>query len=439
MKGEIMLNNSKSYQRHMELDERIYIELALDKGFSFKEIATALKKDPTTIAKEIKKHYSITPKNTRMYSNFCQLRRNCIRKKVCGKMGCDKRCSFCGQVCNSYCTDFVQETCPKLLKPPFVCNACERKSPCRLEKHYYRASAAHSSYRTLLSTSREGINFSIEDLEQLDALVTPLIHKGQSIAQIYAKHQNEISCTTRTLYNYVDSRILTARNIDMPRIVKYKPRKAKKTQPVNHTWKEGRKYSDFEEFQKNHPETSIVEMDTVEGCKGGKVLLTMFFRNSRLMLGFLLPDKSQLSVLNVFNMLDEMLGTILFQKTFSLILTDNGSEFINPTILELNSDDVYRTSIYYCDSNAAYQKGGIEKNHTYIRRIVKKGKPFDSFTQEDITLMMNHINSSARESLNGRTPFELASLLLDKTVLNALKLIEIDPDEIILRKELLKK
>jgi transposase, IS30 family len=157
------------------------------------------------------------------------------------------------------------------------------------------------------------------------------------------------------------------------------------------------------------------------------------------MLAFLLPDKTQISVLNIFNMLDDMFGTILFQKTFPLILTDNGSEFINPTILELNSDDIYRTSIYYCDSNAAYQKGSIEKNHTYIRRIIKKGKSFDSFNQDDITKMINHINSSARESLNGRTPFELASLLLDKTVLNTLKLVEIDPDKVMLRKELLKK
>lgn len=433
-----MSNNSKSNQKHMALDDRIYIEKSLDKGLSFKDIATALKKDPTTIGKEIKKHFSVTSRNTYGSKNVCQLKQHCERRKVCGNIVCEKRCSFCGSVCNSYCPDFVPDTCPKLFKPPFVCNACERKSPCRLEKHYYRASVAHSSYRTLLSTSREGINLSHEDLEQLDALVTPLIHKGQSIAQIYAKHLNEISCTTRTLYNYVDNRILTARNIDMPRIVKYKPRKGKKSKPVNHAWREGRKYSDFEEFMKNHPETSIVEMDTVEGCKGGKVLLTMLFRNSRLMLAFLLPDKTQISVLNIFNTLEEKLGTILFQKTFPLILTDNGSEFINPTILELNDDDVYRTSIYYCDSNAAYQKGSIEKNHTYIRRVVEKGNPFDNFTQEDITKMMNHINSSARESLNRRTPFELASLLLDKTVLKTLELVEIDPDKVILRKELLK-
>lgn len=424
----------------MNLDDRIFIEKSLDKGLSFKEIASELKKDPTTISKEVKKHFSLIPLNTHRYNqNICQLKQHCMRKKVCRKLNCDKLCKFCGHICNSYCADFVPQVCNRILKPPFVCNACERKSPCRFEKHYYRASVAHSKYRTLLSTSREGINLSNEDLEQLDALITPLIHKGQSISQIYAKHHDQISCTTRTLYNYVDDRILTVRNIDMPRIVKFKPRKGKKSQPINHEWRIGRSYSDFEEFIKKHPETSVLEMDTVEGTKGGKVLLTMFFRNSRLMLAFLLPDKTQLSVLNIFNMLEDKLGTILFQKTFPVILTDNGSEFINPSILELNSDQLYRTKIYYCDSNAAYQKGSIEKNHTYIRRIIAKGKSFNFLNQEDVTKMINHINSSARESLNGRTPFELASLLLDKTVLKALELVEINPDKVILRKELLKK
>ena len=75
--------------------------------------------------------------------------------------------------------------------------------------------------------------------------------------------------------------------------------------------------------------TSIVEMDTVEGKRGGKVLLTMLFRNSKLMLAFLLNDKTSNSVLKVFNWLESILGNDLFEKTFPVILTDNGSEFLS--------------------------------------------------------------------------------------------------------------
>lgn len=433
-----MSRKTKTNQKHLTLDERIFIEKSLDNKLSFCEIARTLKKDPTTISKEVKKHFYVVPKKTYGAKNDCLIKQHCHRRRVCGNGNCNNECRFCGS-CSNYCSDYAANTCPKLSKPPYVCNGCERRFPCRLEKNYYKAASAHSSYRTLLTTSREGINLSRQDLEQLDALVSPLIHKGQSIAQIFAKHQEEIPCTTRTLYSYVDSRILTARNIDMPRIVKYKPRKGKKSKPINHAWREGRSYLDFKEVISSHPEISVVEMDTVEGCRGGKVLLTMLFRRSRFMMAFLLSEKTQLAVANVFSMLEEQLGTIAFQKTFPLILTDNGSEFINPTILEVNDQDIWRTSIYYCDSNSAYQKGSIEKNHTYIRRIVEKGKSFDTFTQDDITKMMNHINSSARESLNGRTPFELASLLLDKAVLKNLGMVEIEPDQVCLRPELMKR
>ena len=43
-------------QKHMSLEDRNYIEQALNQNMSFKEIAKFLCKDPTTIAKEVKKH-----------------------------------------------------------------------------------------------------------------------------------------------------------------------------------------------------------------------------------------------------------------------------------------------------------------------------------------------------------------------------------------------
>ena len=81
----------------------------------------------------------------------------------------------------------------------------------------------------------------------------------------------------------------------------------------------------------------------------------------------------------------------------------------------------------------------IEKNHEYIRYIVPKGKSFDEFTQEDIDLIMNHINSTARDSLNGCTPYKLSRLLLDNHLHDALSLQEIAPDDTTLKPILLKK
>ena len=149
-------------------------------------------------------------------------------------------------------------------------------------------------------------------------------------------------------------------------------------------------------------------MDTVEGVKGGKVLLTFLFRASRLMLAFILSEKTQKEVFRIFNMLEYGLGTELFEKTFPIILTDNGTEFGNPLSLEFNNEGVGRTRIFYCNARASYQKGMLEKNHEFIRYVLPKGSSFDNLVQPNIDKMINHINSLARESLNWNAPIDVA-------------------------------
>ncbi|MFR8123073.1 MAG: hypothetical protein ACLU77_15520 [Waltera sp.] len=52
----------------------------------------------------------------------------------------------------------------------------------------------------------------------------PLVKQGQSIHQIYLTHKDELMCSEKTLYNYVDGCLFDIRNIDLPRKVKYRPR-----------------------------------------------------------------------------------------------------------------------------------------------------------------------------------------------------------------------
>ena len=97
----------------------------------------------------------------------------------------------------------------------------------------------------------------------------------------------------------------------------------------------------------------MVEMDTVKGTnESGKVMLTILFRNCSLMLIFLIKLDNQTCVGEVFDSLTEELGMVLFRKTFPIVLTNNGSEFKDPWMLE----DVYgekRTKVFYCDPQAS--------------------------------------------------------------------------------------
>ena len=88
---------------------------------------------------------------------------------------------------------------------------------------------------------------------------------------------------------------------------------------------------------------------------------------------------------------------------------------------------------------ASYQKPRVEKNHEYIRYVIPKGKSFNNRTQEDITLMLNHINSTARTSLNENTPFKLTKMLLDSSLLYNLSLKHIHADEVHLKPALFNK
>jgi IS30 family transposase len=305
---------------------------------------------------------------------------------------------------------------------------------------YYRARFADDAYHDAMSSPRKGINLTPEELYELDSLVSPLLLKGQSIAHIYATHAREIKCSKRTLYNYVDSGALTARNIDLPRKVKYKPRKKhQKTIRNNQAYHIGRTYEEFLAYSEQHPDLHIVEMDTVEGSRSGKVILTLLFRHCNLMAMFLLDANTQECVIEVFNTLEAALGTECFKRLFPIILTDNGSEFKDPISIECNDYGEIRTRLFYCDPHKSWQKARIEKNHEFIRYILPKGKSFEGLNQEDVTLMANHINSIARASLNERTPFELAAMLIDSEFLKAIGLHNIPHDEVLLKPELLKK
>lgn len=436
------MNNSSGNQRNLILEDRNFIEQSLKDKLRFKEIAKLLGRHSKTISSEVKNRRFAQTKDPKLRKTKCAHLYDCSITELCSNKYCKRTvpCSKCKlRTCSQYCNRYVPGTCPKLLKPPYVCNGCDKPRTCGYDKMYYRAKYADDLYHEAMVNTRVGINMTPEELQELDNLISPLLLKGQSIAHIYASHGDEIRCSKRTLYNYVSSGALTARNIDLPRKVRYKPRK-KHRKPIkeNLAYRVNRTYHDFLAYSEQNSDLQVVEMDTVIGTRGGKTLLTLLFRQSNFMLIFLLESITQECVIQVFDRLEALLGTERFKCLFPLILTDNGSEFKDPDSLEKNTYGDPRTKIFYCDPNKSWQKARIEKNHEFIRYILPKGKSFDGLSQKDVTLIANHINSIARASLNNQTSFELANLLLDNSVFEALELQRIQSDEVHLKPDLLK-
>lgn len=425
---------------HLSLSDRIIIEAGLRERRSFSAIAAELGKDPTTISKEVRAHIKL---NQAGGYNPCMIRKDCKHYgDLCHpcKFTYGKPCHSCYLTkCFDVCQNFQPAQCSKLDKPPYVCNGCRQRQTCKLERHLYEAKFAQKEYEAIRSESRQGFAVTPAELERIDQIISPLIKKGQSIHQICVNNADEIILDERTIYNYVDAGLLSVGNIDLPRKVRYKVRKKKPPVRVDKQCHLGRTYEDFLEYTASNPDVPIVEIDSVEGRKGGKVLLTVFFRNSNLMLAFLRDRNTARSVTEVFEWLYETLGHEQYCRLFPIILTDRGSEFTDPVSIECTKLGEIRSRVFYCDPQRSDQKGGCEVTHEFIRRILPKGTSFDSLQQRDILLMMSHINSYTRKKLNNQSANRLFSFLYGETILPNLGIQDIPANDINLTPRLLKK
>ena len=427
-------------QKHLTLDDRLYIEQALNEGKSFKDIAKFLCKDPTTISKEVKLHRMTNTWNKGSFNNphnFCVHRFHCKKKNVCEKIIiCDIKCASCSK-CNQVCKRYEKEQCNRLDKAPYVCNGCSKPpNKCTIPHKYdYNAHFAQRKYEELRTSSRAGVNLSKKEALEIDKIVTPLIQQGQSPYQIITNHP-ELGFSVKTLYNYIDQGILLSRNIDLKRKPKFKPRKHTKKGIQNKEIFINRTYDDFRKLNPEH----FVEMDTVVSAKGSnKCILTFYDTETELLIARLLNRCTLGAVRMAIDTLEKSLGTYEFLTVFETLLTDRGSEFSDPVAIETGIHDIQRTSVYFCDPMRSNQKGGIENVHTMLRMIIPKGTVFTNLSQWDVRKMINHINSTPRKKLEGKTPYDLALKKYGPEILEALQLKLIAPDDVILSPKLLTK
>ena len=423
--------------KHLTLDERYTIQHMLGERASFASIARKLGRDRSTISKEIRSH--LTFKKTGCLGRPFN---DCANRFQCGKFFCKVGCERCNPKCAkciSNCDVYEKEICPKHISHPYVCNGCVKRTHCTLEKRIYSARYAENEYRLTLREVRQGVTITESEALLLDELISPLIRKGQSIHHICAGNRGSIMYSEKTLYNYLDAGLFSACNIDLPRKVKFRPRKSSHDSvKIDKGCRIGRTYEDFKEYMAKHPDAAVVQMDSVIGSNGGKCLLTIHFVKAEFMLAFLRERNTAASVKDVYDRLYDLLGSEKFMELFPVILTDNGAEFSDPTAIEVDCDGVFRTQIFYCDPSSPYQKGAIENNHEFIRRILPKGNSFNELTQEKVDLMMDHINSYKRENLAWRTPYEVFEFFYGRDTLDKLGAHFISPNDVTLLPKLLK-
>ena len=424
--------------KHLTDADRTCIEQSLNNGHSLADIASATGKHRATISREVRKHRQ--EQDTGAYGrikNRCILRTECQRHQLCDDQpDCTRRCSSCSR-CNRCCPDFKEEMCAKLDVPPYVCNGCSNIPSCVLRKFFYHASAAHTEYRSVLCGNRQGFNMTTGEVKAIDSIVSPCIKNGQSIHHIWVNNADALPVGERTISRMVHADMLSAGILDQKRVCKLKPRKSKPVHKIDKQCRTGRTIADFRLYMEQHAGACAVEMDSVIGEKGGKVLLTLIFPSSDLMLAFLRDSNTAQSAVDQIDFLYSGLGHDDFTRFFSVLLTDNGSEFTNPLAFEFKAD-LRRSHIFYCDPQRPDQKPHVENNHNFVRDVLPNKRKLDKLTQKDIELMFSHINSVPRANLGGRTPYEVFTYFHGNEVLKKLNIQKIEKDMVTLQPYLLK-
>lgn len=422
--------------KHLTLNNRYTIEEALNERKSFKQISELVSKDCSTISKEVRRNSTtVKPSAFNNSHNHCKQKQHCIYMNLCNNT-CSKHCKDCSK-CNNICPHFIPDTCEKLSNPPYVCNGCSSRNGCRKIKFVYKGKEAHEAYKELLKSSREGVNLTPDSLQALSDIIVPAIKQGHSPAMIIMNNKT-LGRSESTIYRDIDKGLYKdINNGNLPRKVKFKKRISKvDKEPRNTKNRDGRTFQDMLEYKQTHPNAKTVQYDTVEGKKGGKCLFTIHFPTISFMLAFLIESQKADIIVSKLEIIKRVWGQ-KFLVDFEICLTDNGKEFQMPDEMELLNEN-NKVHLFYCDPGKSYQKAEIENNHTFIRRILPKGTTFDNLIQEDIDLMMNHINSAPREELNGHTPYEIACLLIGEDIISQVS-NPIPRDKVILTPELLRK
>ena len=373
--------------KHLTLSDRNDIQLGLERGETFKAIGQLILKDPTTVSKEVKRNRQ-------------------VRESTCDNL-----------------------PCPLLDKAPFVCNGCpKRRQNCGYKKIFYLAKQAQKQYEQTLVESREGTPLNSKTFWDMDKVISDGVKKGQHIYHILKTHNLDVSSST--VYRHIRKGYLSIAPIDLARAVKFKERRKSKLPSIPKEAKKGRSYEDFQNYLVLNQLDSWLEMDTVMGRMGGKVLLTFNLSFCNFIFARLLDNKTALEVTkhlydikNTLHQADKD-----FFQLFPVILTDNGGEFARFDDIEM--DVRGESKLFFCDPNRSDQKGRIEKNHTLIRDILPKGTSFDNLTQEDINLVCSHVNSVKRAALNGKSAYELFAFTYGEEIPKLLGISKIPAEDV---------
>lgn len=427
------MSNSNAFS-HLTLQERRIILTGIINGSTKTAIAQTIGKDKSTVGKEIKLHRTLTHK--------CKMPLECNNYR---------KCPFNRQ-CTADCPEYIPFRCSRRDRTPGACNGCSNWFRCRFDKYQYSPENAQMDYRTTLIDSRQGVNLTSQEAKAMADIIKPLLKQGQSPFQIIACHP-ELGISEKTLYNYIENDVFheiagitvmdlrrqVSRKISKKKSKTYKKRSDRK-------FLQGRTYKDFMEYMSENSDVFVTQMDTVYNDEtNGPFIQTFKFVNAGVLFGIYHETKTAQSMKEGIDLLENILGTVLFRKYIHVLLTDRGgAEFSAAEAIETASDGTRRTRVFYCDPMQSGQKGSLENKHIELRYVLPKStdlKALGLTGQNNLNLVLSHVNSAPVEKLGGKSPLDLTDFMYHDLYekLELFGIHKIEKDKVIHKPYLLKK
>lgn len=244
--------------KHLTLRDRVQLQYYIEfkQHISLSEAATLLVVNPSSIYREPKNHRFPTQRRLPMFSN----KSNC-----------------------------KNDHCPFTDRFPYICNPCERVNTCSKSRYKYDAYAAHEISRKKLKEARSNPSLTEKQIHLLDKKISQRVINKQSLYHILQSDPS-ILISESTIRRYIDKQLLTCRNIDLPRTVRFrvsKPIPRRKAVPIEFLNK--RTYQGYLEFIEK-PRCTTLQVDTVVGLTSDKkFILTLFEPITRFQWGYILP------------------------------------------------------------------------------------------------------------------------------------------------------
>lgn len=223
---------------------------------------------------------------------------------------------------------------------------------------------------------------------------------------------------TKTLYNYIEKGIFFGiSNKDLWEKKKHKKRKYRPVGRISYTNRLGRSIEDRPQKIDTRQEYGHWEADTVKGAQQTKTgLFTLTERKSREEILIKVKRATQEAIREAIDGLERRYGS-MFKAKFKSITFDNGVEFLNWESIEISAikKNMRRIRVYFAHAYSSWERGTNENQNRMIRRFIPKKINIASVSENRIQDIQDWMNNYPRKILGYKTANQVAQENLQKT------------------------